>query len=122
MVSAADTGELKYTFTHRAAVFGVVFSDDSKYLVTGGLDGTAMLWSMEGNDSAADAAKDWKDLVALGAARLKDRSTLRPNECATILSMQIPALEMLDRTELSRYSCPPLWAFTAQPKAGPDVH
>ena len=122
MVSAADTGELKYTFTHRAAVFGVVFSDNSKYLVTGGLDGTAMLWSMEGNNSAADAAKDWKDLVALGAARLKDRSTLRPNECATILSMQIPALEMLDRTELSRYSCPPLWAFTAQPKAGPDVH
>jgi WD40 repeat protein/energy-coupling factor transporter ATP-binding protein EcfA2 len=77
----------------RNPMFGATFSPDSKYLLTGNLDGVARLWDV-GNDEIA--ANDREALIALGAQKITDIK-LTPDECGKLRDMNIPVFALADR-------------------------
>ena len=74
-------------------MFGAAFSPDSKYLLTGDLDGVARLWDIGSNEVAAS---DREALIALGAQKIAD-TKLTPAECGKLRAMDIPIFALADR-------------------------
>jgi WD40 repeat protein len=71
-------------------LFGVAFSTDSNYLLTGSnLSPVASLWAIGDNPVKAN---NRNELIELGVQRLAER-TLRPEECQVLREMQIPIFE-----------------------------
>ena len=77
----------------RSPMFGATFSSDSKYLLTGNLDGVARLWDVGKHEVAAN---DREGLIALGAHKISDIK-LTPDECEMLRAVDIPIFALADR-------------------------
>jgi WD40 repeat protein len=95
LVSDARTGEVLHELGGggRSPIFGAAFSPDSKYLLTGNLDGVARLWDVGNNDVPVNGREA---LIAVGAQRITNTS-LTPDECEELRAMDIPIFALADR-------------------------
>jgi WD40 repeat protein len=97
IVSDPQTGKIAYRFrsSSDAPMFGVAFSPDSKYLLTGYLNGVARLWTTSQNE--VDAS-DREELIRHGKAlSTKNVISLKENECETLRHLGIPIFAFADR-------------------------
>lgn len=97
VVSDPRTGEIKHRFRSPSAppLFGIAFSPDSKYLLTGNLDGTARLWSI---DDDQVRTRDRDELIRYGKQlTTSDVISLTGDECQALRRLGIPIFEIGDR-------------------------
>ena len=74
-------------------MFGVLFSPDSRYVLTGNLDGVVGVWVTGKNEvDLVDRSK----MIALGFERISD-IRLDLDECELLRSMKIPIFEFVYR-------------------------
>jgi DNA-binding beta-propeller fold protein YncE len=114
IVTDLSTGKLAWLLEGEGqALFGVAFSSDSKYILTGNLKGAVGVWLMDKNKEIFPRRED---LINLGLQRLPDRPLTLP-ECRTLQSMQIPVIvASADNTSRDdARSCPLLWPKPSRP-------
>jgi hypothetical protein len=76
-------------------MFGAAFSPDSKFLLTGNLDGVARLWDLAKYEIAAN---DRDSLIAFAAQRFTNATmNLTKDECDKLRAMDIPILAFADQ-------------------------
>jgi hypothetical protein len=116
-VSDPDTGKLVYRLggnqwgtPTQKRLFGVAFSPDSKYLLTGNLDGVARLWAVGDDEDRAIAGAGRDELIRIGGERIGANAMVLPAaECWTLRSKEIPIFVFADRPweeRLKAESCP----------------
>lgn len=95
-VSDARTGRVLHELDGggRSPMFGATFSPDSKYLLTGNLDGVARLWDV---GEIEVAANDREALIALGAQQKFTNMNLTQDECDKLRAINIPIFRLADR-------------------------
>jgi WD40 repeat protein/energy-coupling factor transporter ATP-binding protein EcfA2 len=86
------------------ALFGVAFSPNSNYLLTGDLNGVVGLWPMVRNEKIPT---DRNGLIELGRQRVSDM-TLSYEECGALQQMKIPIFS--DKATSGICQLPFLWA------------
>jgi DNA-binding beta-propeller fold protein YncE len=125
IVSNPSTGETVARFggnplapPMRRKLFGVAFSPDSKYLLTGNLDGVARLWAMGANEVPA-VGRD--ELIRLGRQLIGDSEmALSPGpECEALRKLGVPIFTFADKPwdETSKAILCPLPFLEPQAKA-----
>jgi WD40 repeat protein len=93
-VSSSRTGMVLDQFgAGQSQMFGAAFSPDSRFLLTGNLDGVARLWAVGDYQVAANTREA---LIAYGAQRFTNTS-LTPDECEKLRAMDIPIFALADR-------------------------
>jgi len=85
-------------------IFGVAFSPDSKFLLTGDLGGVVSLWNIDADQGVSG---DHDALIKLGAQHVGSLD-LTENECKVLRETQIPifALEVENFAEEASFLCP----------------
>jgi WD40 repeat protein len=104
IVSDPDTGKMLYRLggnqwgtPTQQRLFGVAFSPDSKYLLTGNLDGVARLWAVGDDEDQAVAVADRDELIRIGGERMGANAMVLPaTECQTLRSKGIPIFVFAD--------------------------
>jgi WD domain, G-beta repeat len=94
IISDSSTGEEVLRLNgNREDVFGVAYSPDSTYVLTGHLDGLVGVWVTGSNNIDVS---DRASMIALGLERMPE-IRLVSNECALLQSMLIPIFEFANR-------------------------
>jgi WD40 repeat protein len=97
IVSDVRTGETQERFgsSSKESLFGVAFSPDSKYVLTGNLDGVARLWIRRDSD-VSDSTRE--ALIKRGKARFKNEEiSLTLEECEALRKLRIPVFDFADK-------------------------
>lgn len=92
VVTNVDTRDEQYLGGGGEGLFGVAFSPDSRYLLTGDLNGVVGLWSMVPHDIVLNRRDT---LIEVGLQRVSDM-TLGDNECRILRDMRIPIFRQAD--------------------------
>jgi WD40 repeat protein len=95
-VSDAKTGKVLHELDGggKSPMFGATFSPDSKYLLTGNLDGVARLWDV---GKIEVTANDREALIAVGARQKVTNTNLTQEECDKLRAINIPIFKLADR-------------------------
>ena len=96
IVSDSHSGNIEYRFRSPSGrpLFGAAFSPDSKYLLTGNLDGAARLWVI-GPTEVTAAGRD--ELIRTGRKLFNGADmTLNKSECDALRNLHIPVFQFAD--------------------------
>jgi WD40 repeat protein len=118
IVSDSHSGNIEYRFRSpsRRPLFGAALSPDSKYLLTGDLDGVARLWVI-GRAEVTAAGRD--ELIRAGRKLNGADMTLNESECDALRNLRIPVFQFADTPWNGAHLLCPLPFLEPPPVTGP---